>query len=140
MTKLLGSVIVFIGGGLIWYCQWKERERRRTTLADLVSALRRMQEEIRMARTPLPELLVCVAKDCGRDCSDFLYSVADGVSQGNTLRAAWRAGCMAMKRKCVKIFRLSHMNLRSALQRWNKADRRRKNVPRHSVFPVRLCW
>ena len=93
MTKLLGSVIVFIGSGLIWHCQWKERERRRTTLADLVSALRRMQEEIRMARTPLPELLVCVAKDCGRDCSDFLCSVADAVSQGKTLSDAWRTGC-----------------------------------------------
>lgn len=93
MTKLLGSVLVFIGGGLVWHLQWKERQRRRAVLTDLVSVLRRMQEEIRMARTPLPELLFGLAKDCGRDCSEFLCTVADAASRGNALSAAWRTGC-----------------------------------------------
>ena len=93
MTKLLGSVLVFIGGGLVWHLQWKERHRRRRLLIDLVSVLRRMQEEIRMARTPLPELLVGLAKNCGRDCSEFLCTVADAASRGDALSAAWRTGC-----------------------------------------------
>ena len=49
MTKLLGSVLVLgasLGGMIL---QLRERGRRRRTRLDLLDALRRMGEEIRIA-------------------------------------------------------------------------------------------
>ena len=54
MLKLVGSLCVASGGALAWYVQRAERRRERDTLSDLQRAFRRMGEEVRMARTPLP--------------------------------------------------------------------------------------
>ena len=57
MLKLMGSICVLGGGLLCWLTALAERRRTRMALGDLLAALRRMREEIRMARTPLPLLL-----------------------------------------------------------------------------------
>lgn len=63
--RMLGSLCVVSGGALAWYVQRAERRRERDTLSDLLGAFRRMGEEVRMARTPLPALLSSLAVDCG---------------------------------------------------------------------------
>ena len=57
MIKLAGSVCILAGGALAWQRQRRERHRRRQMLGELLAALEDMGQEIRMARTPLPELL-----------------------------------------------------------------------------------
>ncbi len=54
MLKVLGSACILGGGMLVRYLHALERRREMDTLSDLLSALRKMAEEIRMARTPLP--------------------------------------------------------------------------------------
>ena len=69
MLKLLGSACILGGGILARYVQAAERRREMDTLSDLLWALRRMAEEIRMAeqflagRTPQRVEAVC----CGED-------------------------------------------------------------------------
>ena len=71
MLKLLGSLCVLSGGGLVWRSCLAERRRQRETLCDLLMALRRMAEEIRMARTPLPSLLDALAAETARRGGDL---------------------------------------------------------------------
>jgi len=88
--KLLGSIFVMSGGGLLWYKHMARRKRRRETLSDLLAALRRMGEEIRMARPPLPWLLERLAKDCGPEAEAFLQSGAEALRQGRPLGEHWQ--------------------------------------------------
>ena len=92
MLKLLGSVCVLGGGALYWLIALAERRRTRTALGDLLSALRRMREEIRMARTPLPELLDRLALRCRSQAGDLLRETARAARRGESLTAAWRRG------------------------------------------------
>ena len=89
MLKLLGSLCVLSGGGLVWRSCLAERRRQRETLCDLLMALRRMAEEIRMARTPLPSLLDALAKSCGPEGADFFHQAAETARKGGDLPAAW---------------------------------------------------
>lgn len=89
MVKLLGSLCVLAGGAMVRWVQAAERRHRRDTLSDLLTALRRMAEEIRMARTPLPDLLERLARDCGPDCAAFFHAVSDAARQGGEVSAVW---------------------------------------------------
>lgn len=91
MVKLLGSLLILSGGFMARWAQAAERRRRRDTLSDLLTALRRMAEEVRMARTPLPDLLERLALDCGPDAAAFFRAAADAVRQGAELSGAWAA-------------------------------------------------
>lgn len=91
MVKLLGSLCILSGGFLARWAQAAERRRKRDTLSDLLTALRRMAEEIRMARTPLPDLLERLSRDCGPDAAAFFRTVADAARQGGELSEAWAA-------------------------------------------------
>lgn len=91
MVKLLGSLCILSGGFLARWVQAAERRRRREALSDLLTALRRMAEEIRMARTPLPDLLERLSRDCGPDAAAFFRASADAVRQGMELSKAWAA-------------------------------------------------
>ena len=85
MLKLVGSLCVASGGALAWYVQRAERRRERDTLSDLQQAFRRMEEEVRMARTPLPVLLKALARDCGRPAADFFKAVSKAAAVGEEL-------------------------------------------------------
>lgn len=90
--KLVGSLFILAGGGLMWCLQRQAYQRRRTTLFDLVNALRSMGEEIRMVRTPMPSLLQKLAANCGEDSQRFLQTVAAATREGERLTDAWRKG------------------------------------------------
>lgn len=92
MLKLLGSLCILGGGILARYVQAAERRRELDTLSDLLRALRRMAEEIRMARTPLPLLLERLARGCGRETGAFFREASAAARRGESLGAAWRQG------------------------------------------------
>ena len=89
MTKLLGSFLVLgasLGGMTL---QLREQRRQRRVRLDLLDALRRMGEEIRIARTPLPDLLERAA-DCGGEAGEFFRAAARAVREGEGAAAVWR--------------------------------------------------
>ena len=87
MLKLMGSICVLGGGLLCWLTALAERRRTRTALGDLLAALRRMREEIRMARTPLPLLLEALGSDCrGPETAALFRRSADAARQGGDWR------------------------------------------------------
>ena len=92
MIKVLGSLLVFGGGGMFWRLQMQSRRSRRRILADLILALRRMQEEIRMVRPPLPELLEKLAEPCGSETGNLLREMAKAGAEGEAVDVVWRTG------------------------------------------------
>lgn len=96
MLKLLGSLCVVSGGALAWYIQRLERRRERDTLSDIQRAFRRMGEEIRMTRTPLPALLRALAGDCGEPAAVFFEAASRAAAGGEDLPGIWRAQAEAL--------------------------------------------
>lgn len=96
MLKLLGSACILGGGILARYVQMAERRREMDTLSDLLWALRRMAEEIRLARTPLPVLLERLAQGCGQDAGAFFRQASAAARGGEDLGEAWRRGTGAL--------------------------------------------
>ncbi len=96
MMKLAGSVCVLAGGCLAWQRQHRERRRRRQILGELLAALVDMDQEIRMARTPLPELLDRLAGRCRSEAEALLRETARAARRGEGLTAAWRRGIRAL--------------------------------------------
>ena len=96
MVKLVGSLLILAGGGLLWFLRMKNDRRRRSALLDLVVSLRSMGEEIRMERPPMPRLLQRVAERCGEDVQTFLQSVAAAAGNGEGLNASWKKGIMEL--------------------------------------------
>ena len=93
MLKLLGSACVLGGGLLCWLMALSESRRTREDLSDLLAALRRMREEIRMARPPLPLLLETLGSDCrGPETAALFQRSVEAARQGEGLEAAWRDG------------------------------------------------
>lgn len=92
MIKALGSLLVLSGGGLLWWFQMQARRSRRRVLADLILVLRRMQEEIRMMRPPLPELFGKMAEHCGAETAELLRSMASAAVEGESVDTVWAAG------------------------------------------------
>lgn len=96
MLKLLGALCVASGGALAWRLQHLERKRRRDTLSELQAAFRRMGEEVRMARTPLPALLRALAGSCGPEAAAFFTAAARAAAGGEALPAVWRREAEAL--------------------------------------------
>ena len=96
MVKLIGSVLIFAGGLLARQCRRAECRRRLEALSDLLSSLRRMGEEIRMARTPLPLLLERLASGCGPEAGAFFRAAASAAKQGERLPEAWKQAAEAL--------------------------------------------
>lgn len=90
MLKLLGCLLIVSGGALAWYLQLAERRRKRNTMSGLQTAFRRMGEEVRMARTPLPKLLGALAADCGPEGAAFFAVVSEAAARGEGLTETWR--------------------------------------------------
>ena len=90
MLKLLGSACILAGSFLVQGARLSERRRQWDTLSDLLSALRRMGEEIRLARTPMPLLLEYLAKDRCPDAAAFFSETAESLRRGENLNETWR--------------------------------------------------
>ena len=70
--------------------------REMDTLSDLLWALRRMAEEIRMARTPLPLLLERLSQGCGQEAGEFFQAVSAAARRGEDLGRTWRGAAEAL--------------------------------------------
>lgn len=92
MIKILGSLFVFGGSGLLWWFQMQARRSRRAVLSDLMLILRNMQEEIRMTRTPLPDLFEKMAEQCGTETAELLLDLAGAAAGGEDVSAVWKEG------------------------------------------------
>lgn len=92
MMKLVGSLLILTGGGLLRRARLRADRRRRRALTDLASALNAMCEEVRMARTPMPELLRRQAEGCGVDVGAFLRSAAAASAGEEGLAGGWARG------------------------------------------------
>ena len=91
MRKLLGAACILGAAAWGFWDQRRQRRRARETRLDILSALGRMGEEVRLARTPMPYLLEAVASDCGREGAAFFRSAALAARSGEPLSAAWAA-------------------------------------------------
>ena len=91
MRMLLGAACILGAAAWGFWDQRRQRRRARETRLDILSALGRMGEEVRLARTPMPYLLEAVAADCGREGAAFFRSAALAARSGEPLSAAWAA-------------------------------------------------
>ena len=89
MMKLLGSLCVFVAGGMVWLFRRQERQKKRRLLSDLIAALGQMETEIRLARIPLPRLLKRLAEGRGEETRAFFQDASKGLEAGETLAAVW---------------------------------------------------
>ena len=96
MLKLTGCLCILAGGFLARWQQMTQRRRRRDTLSDLLCALRRMCEEIRCTRTPLPALLERLGGDCGEDAAGLFYAAAKASAKGEQLSDAWKRAAQSL--------------------------------------------
>ena len=90
MLKLLGSACILAGSVLAQMSRLSDRRRQWDTLSDMLSALRQMGEEIRLARTPMPLLLEYLAKDRCPDAAAFFNQTAEDLRRGESLTEAWQ--------------------------------------------------
>lgn len=90
--KVVGSAFIMGSGLLARQLQARQRRREREALWELLFSLRRLGEEVRIARTPLPALLRDLAKECGSETSTFFQTVSDAAGRGEGLVRAWRDG------------------------------------------------
>ena len=90
MIKLIGSLLILAGGVLIRQTRLAEYRRRLRTLADLASSLRRMSDEIRTLRRPLPELMRYLSGACGPEAGTFFKEAAAQAERGEDLSEVWR--------------------------------------------------
>ena len=90
MLKLLGSACILAGGLLAQFARLSARRRQWDTLSDILSALRRMGEEIRRTRTPLPLLLEYLGKECCPEAAFFFNQTAEALRRGGALSEVWR--------------------------------------------------
>ena len=88
--KGIGARLVLGGTLWGWLTQRRERSSARQVRLDILSALQRMGEEIRLARTPMPALLEAVASDCRGAGQSFFLAVAAAAKKGESVSGAWQ--------------------------------------------------
>ena len=81
---------MLLGGALARWVQLSAARRRRDTLAGLAAGLEQMAEEIRMARTPMPSLLDCLARSRRGPERAFFHRAAEELRRGTELPQAWQ--------------------------------------------------
>lgn len=90
MLKLLGSTLILGAGAWLRWNTLAQQRRMRRVLEECLAALRRMAEEIRMARTALPLLLERLAGQCGPDAAVLFSGAAAALRRGEPLTPVWR--------------------------------------------------
>lgn len=94
MLKLIGSICI-IGSGISMLRQKKKANQQRyEILTNMVLALRNMQEGVRLARAPLPELLNQIAEGYGRETTRFFQRIVFELQDGKDAVSAWKSACL----------------------------------------------
>jgi len=88
--KLTGAICIAMAA--VWgrWQQLSVQRRRRETLRSLIAALYQMAEEIRVARTPMPQLLECIGRSRGGAAGGQFRRTAALLKRECTLAQAWR--------------------------------------------------
>ncbi|MBQ2739024.1 MAG: hypothetical protein IJF36_02225 [Oscillibacter sp.] len=89
--RIVGSILILSGAFWGWWVQRREERVRRRVRLEILSALERMAEEIRLARTPMPRLLETVASDCSEGGRSFFSAVSSAIARGERPEGAWRS-------------------------------------------------
>lgn len=152
MMKLLGSLLILTGGVLLRQTRLGLDRRRRRVLSDLASSLTAMSGEIRMARTPMPELLRRQAEACGPDVGAFLQAAAAASAGEEGLAGGWVRGVPDLPLDEPERELLLGLDLRGdeeqvcgALSRaglWlsRRAEERERNRPEETKRTTALCF
>lgn len=88
--KWMGALCIAVAA--VWG-RWEQlaaARRQRETLAGMTAALRQMAEEVRVARTPMPQLLACLGRSCSGETGRFFHTAAEGLRDGGTLGELWK--------------------------------------------------
>jgi len=87
--KWMGALC--IAGAAVWgrWQQLSSQRRRRETLRGLIAALYQMAEEIRVARTPMPQLMACIGRSRGGAAGGQFRRTAALLKGECTLAEAW---------------------------------------------------
>ena len=105
--KWLGALC--IAGAAVWgrWQQLDSARRQRETQEGMTAALRQMAEEIRVARTPMPQLLVCLGRSCGGETGRFFRAAAEELRRGRALEEAWRRAlaCLGLPAEAMTALR-----------------------------------
>ena len=97
MVKLVGSCLILGGGGWLWWILQSQRRSQRETLRELSAFLRRMRDEIQLARTRLPDLMERLANACKTpDAARFFHAIAAAARAGESLELAWTQAADAL--------------------------------------------
>lgn len=94
MLKLIGSMCIMGAGLMLRTFRVQENRRGIAALRDLLTVLTRMENEIRLNRTPLPRMLGKLGTNCGDDVKAFFLTVSKAVGEGELLPAAWRSAAV----------------------------------------------
>jgi len=89
MLNITGGILILTGGFLVRRLQMKERRRRREILSDLLCALRRLCEEIRCTKCPLPRLFERLGGACGEDAALLFKAAAMASFNGESMAEVW---------------------------------------------------
>lgn len=90
MLKLIGSLCILGGGFLLRRISLAQRRRQRDTLSELACALRRMSEEIRSTRKPLPLLLKQLTDHCETEAAALFAAAAEAAAAKGSVERVWR--------------------------------------------------
>lgn len=90
MLNVIGSLCVLLGGLLCRQTVMSERRRCRMTLDGMLLSLRQISEEIRLSRTPLPDLFaVCTGAD-QPDIKAFFQTIVFQLRSGTSVAETWK--------------------------------------------------
>lgn len=93
MIKLIGSVLILTGFGVVWIselCRWRKEAE---TLSDLFAALGEMSDRIRLTRMPLPRLFRELGRAKHGPVCEWLTEMANHLEAGQPVQSTWISAC-----------------------------------------------
>lgn len=118
MIRLVGSVCILSGGVLAVRQSARKRRQKGELLAELIRALRRMEESVDILQTPIPRLLEEQAKRCGKEARPLFEETLVQLREGVPLSEAWSYGCGQLQ-----LEQEENRALQSAFDGWNINNR-----------------
>lgn len=89
MLKLLGTVLIWGGCGLLGVHSAGQLRRRTQFLEEMGRALDLLEHEILLKHTPLPELLDLLCGVCGRQVKELFFICRKEIEKGKSFTESW---------------------------------------------------